>query len=160
MENKWPKDNDAALDAFYGGRPDGSARWEVTNLEYVFTPWKSYIAETNIPLSRGIRVNKKVAPSLQRIFDSLWETFGKDQKEIEKVDLHQIGGGYLFRKRRGSKRISNHARGIAIDIDPADNPMKRGAKYDMDPRVVKAFQSEGWRWGKAFNDPMHFEAVT
>ncbi len=157
--NAWPRDNDAALDAYFGGRPDGSAKWEVSNLTYIFTPWKSYVAETNIPLNRGIRVHKKVAPSLDRIFAYLWELFGKDQKAIEAVDLHQIGGAYFFRARRGSKRVSNHARGIAIDIDPADNPMRRGVRGDMDPRVVAAFEAEGWRWGAAFGDPMHFEAI-
>lgn len=154
----WPRDDDAELDAFYG-RPDGSAKWEVTHLTYIFTPWKSYLAGTKIELKRGIRVHKKVAESLTRIFASLWETFGKSQKAIEAVDLHQIGGAYYFRARRGSKRLSNHARGIAIDIDPADNPMRKGSKGDMDPRVVQAFEAEGWRWGASFGDPMHFEAV-
>lgn len=155
----WPRDNDAALDAFFGGRPDGSAKWEVSNLVYIPIPWRAFLAGTNTELKRGIRVNKKVAESLARILASLWETFGKDQAAIEKVDLHQIGGTYFFRARRGSSRVSNHARGIAIDIDPADNPMRKGAKFDMDPRIVAAFEAEGWRWGAAFNDPMHFEAI-
>lgn len=157
----WPRDNDAELDAFYG-RPDGSARWEVTNLTYINTPWRAYLAGTPIVLSRGIRVHKKVADSLTRIFQSLWETFGKSQAEIEKVDLHQIGGAYYFRARRGSKRLSNHARGIAIDIDPQDNPMGREGRGDMDPRVVAAFKAEGWRWGGDYagsKDKMHYEAV-
>ena len=154
----WPKDNDQALDAFYG-RPDGSAQWEVTHLTYIFPPWKCYLAGTDIELSRGIRVHKKVAAGLERIFNALWETFGKSQAEIEKVDLHQIGGAYYFRARRGSKRLSNHARGIAIDIDPQDNVMKPGNKGDMDKRVIAAFEAEGWRWGGVYGDPMHFEAV-
>lgn len=157
--NAWPRDNDAALDAFFGGRPDGSAKWEIGNLVYIQIPWRAFLAGTNTELKRGIRVHRKVAESLSRILASLWETFGKDQAAIEKVDLHQIGGTYFFRARRGSSRVSNHARGIAIDIDPADNPMRKGAKFDMDPRVVAAFEAEGWRWGAAFNDPMHFEAV-
>ena len=154
----WPKDTDAALDAFYT-RPDGSAAWEVTNLVYVFPPFRCYLAGTDIELSRGIRVHKKVAPSLIRIFDALWKQFGESQSEIEKVDLHQIGGAYYFRARRGSKRLSNHARGIAIDIDPQDNAMKPGNKGDMDKRVIAAFEAEGWRWGGAYGDPMHYEAI-
>lgn len=154
----WPRDNDAALDAFYT-RPDGSAQWEVENLTYIHPPWKAYLAETSIELKRGIRVHKKVADSLNRIFASLWETFGKTQAGIEAVDLHQIGGAYYFRARRGSSRLSNHARGIAIDIDPQDNPMSRTRRMDMDKRVIAAFEAEGWRWGGAYGDPMHFEAV-
>lgn len=156
--NTWPHDNDAELDAFYG-RPDGSARWEVEHLTYIFPPWKAFLAGTDIELKHGIRVHKKVAASLESIFASLWDKFGKSQAEIEKVDLHKIGGAYQFRARRGSSRLSNHARGIAIDIDPQDNQMGKGKPWDMDRRVVDAFEAEGWRWGKAFNDPMHFEAV-
>jgi hypothetical protein len=159
--NAWPLDNDAPLDQFYGGRPDGSAKWEVTNLVYIPIPWKAYLAGTSTELKRGIRVHKKVVDSLTRILDYLWELFGKDQEAIEKVDLHQIGGTYFFRARRGSRRVSMHARGAAIDIDPADNPMGRAGKGDMDPRIVEAFKKEGWRWGgdyKGTKDKMHFEA--
>lgn len=158
MMTQWPHDNDKELDAFYG-RPDGSARWEVTNLTYIFPPWRAFLAGTNVELVHGIRVHKLVAASLETVFATLWEQFGKSQAEIEKVDLHQIGGCYYFRARRGSHRLSNHARGIAIDIDPQDNEMGRGKPWDMDKRIVAAFEAEGWRWGKAFNDPMHFEAV-
>ena len=157
----WPRDNDSELDAFYS-RPDGSAQWEVKHLTYIHPPWKAYLAETDIELKRGIRVHKKVADSLNRIFASLWETFGKSQAAIEAVDLHQIGGAYYFRARRGSKRLSNHARGIAIDIDPQDNPMSRSGRGDMDPRIVAAFKAEGWRWGGDYagtKDKMHFEAI-
>lgn len=157
--NKWPRDNDKELDAFYS-RPDGSAGWEIKNLVYIFTPWKSYLAGTDIALKRGIRVHRKVAKDLMEIFDELWEIFGKDQKQIEEIDLHQIGGAYYFRARRGSRRLSNHARGIAIDIDPQDNPMRKGSRGDMDKRVIEVFRKHGWRWGGVYGDPMHFEAIS
>ena len=154
----WPKDNEAALDDFYS-RPDGSAKWEVTNLVYIFPPWKIYIPETDTELKRGIRVHKKVAASLGSIFDELWTLYDKDQKKIEAADLHKIGGAYYFRPRRGSRRLSNHARGIAIDIDPIDNPMHKGSRGDMPTKVIDVFIRHGWRWGGVYGDPMHFEAV-
>lgn len=154
----WPKDNDAALDAFYGGRPDGSAKWEVKNLVYINTPWTAYLAGTKIELKRGIRVHTKVADDLKAIFREIWEYCGKDQATIEKHDLHEIGGAYYFRARRGSGRISNHGRGIAIDIDPMDNAMRKGNRGDMSAFVILAFQRHGWRWGGEYGDPMHFEA--
>lgn len=154
---KWPKDNEAALDAFYT-RPDGSAKWEVTNLVYVFPPWKIYIPETKTELTRGIRVHKLVADSLKSIFAELWALY-PSQEAIEKVDLHKIGGAYYFRPRRGSKRLSNHARGIAVDIDPIDNPMRKGSRGDMPQKVIDVFVRHGWRWGGVYGDPMHFEAV-
>jgi GH24 family phage-related lysozyme (muramidase) len=154
----WPKDNDAALNAFYS-RPDGSAKWEVTNLVYITCPWKCYLAGTKTEMLRGIRVHKKVAESLKAVFADIWVQCGKSQKEIEKHDLHQIGGAYYFRARRGSPRLSNHARGIAIDIDPLDNVMRKGNKGDMAAFVILTFQRHGWKWGGEYGDPMHFEAV-
>lgn len=154
----WPKDTEAALDAFYS-RPDGAARWEITNLVYIFPPWKVFIPETKQELKRGIRVHKLVAASLTSIFNELWELYGKSQEEIEKADLHKIGGAYYFRPRRGSNRLSNHARGIAIDIDPIDNPMRKGSRGDMPTKVIDVFIRHGWRWGGVYGDPMHFEAV-
>lgn len=158
MKYNWPKDTEADLDRYYS-RPDGSARWEVTNLTYVFPPWKINIAGSKTEMKRGIRVHKLVAPSLNSIFNELWELHGKSQEEIEKSDLHEIGGAYYFRPRRGSKRLSNHARGIAIDIDPIDNPMRKGSRGDMPTKVIDVFIRHGWRWGGVYGDPMHFEAV-
>lgn len=51
-----------------------------------------------------------------------------------------------------SKLPSNHAFGIAIDLNE-DDP---GFGDSVAP-VAPIFQSFGFRWGKAFNDPMHFE---
>lgn len=158
MTTNWPKDNEAELDAFYS-RPDGSAKWEVTNLVYITCPWKIYVAGTKTEMTRGIRVHRKVADSLLAVLNEIWEYFGKSQAEIEKIDLHQIGGAYYFRARRGSSRLSNHARGIAIDIDPLDNPMRKGSRGDMPQVIIDIFNNAGWRWGGVYGDPMHFEAV-
>lgn len=158
--NTWPKDQDAALDAFYSRPPvPVTAKWEVQNLVYIFPPWKIYIPETSTELQRGVRVHKKVAESLASIFNELWEIFGKSQAAIEKEDLHKIGGTYAPRPRRGSARLSNHARGIAIDIDPIDNPMHKGSRGDISTKVIDVFVRHGWRWGGVYGDPMHFEAV-
>ena len=52
-----------------------------------------------------------------------------------------------------SKLPSNHAFGIAIDLNE-DDP---GFGDSVAP-VAPIFQALGFTWGKAFNDPMHFEA--
>ena len=154
----WPADTDTALDAFYT-RPDGSARWEVQNLVYISAPWKCYLAGTKTELARGIRIHRKVATDLTAIFGELWALYGKSQDKIAKAGLDQIGGAYYFRARRGSRRLSNHARGIAIDIDPLHNAMRRGNRGNMEAATILGFQKHGWRWGGEFSDPMHFEAV-
>ena len=155
----WPKDNDAELDAVFGGRPDGSAKWEVTNLVYIDFPWTIYLGESDTVLKRGVRVHKKVAADLLAILDEIWNYYGKSQAEIEKVDLHKFFGAYTPRPRRGSKRISNHFRGIALDFDANDNAMRKGNRGDIPQAVITIFENHGWRWGGTYGDPMHFEAV-
>ncbi|WP_247258204.1 M15 family metallopeptidase [Pseudomonas moorei] len=51
-----------------------------------------------------------------------------------------------------SKLPSNHAFGIAIDLNE-DDP---GFGDSVAP-LAATFESMGFTWGKAFNDPMHFE---
>ncbi|WP_053186129.1 M15 family metallopeptidase [Pseudomonas thivervalensis] len=51
-----------------------------------------------------------------------------------------------------SKLPSNHAFGIAIDLNE-DDP---GFGDSVAP-LAPFFESMGFTWGKAFNDPMHFE---
>ena len=51
-----------------------------------------------------------------------------------------------------SKLPSNHSFGIAIDLNEGDP----GFGDSVAP-VAPVFQSFGFTWGKAFNDPMHFE---
>jgi hypothetical protein len=51
-----------------------------------------------------------------------------------------------------SKLPSNHAFGIAIDLNE-DDP---GFGDSVAP-IAPIFESLGFTWGKVFNDPMHFE---
>lgn len=68
------------------------------------------------------------------------------------------GGIYAARPIRGASRLSTHAWGIAIDLNPATNAL--GTKGSMDPRVVELFKAAGFTWGGDFTgrkDPMHFQ---
>ena len=53
-----------------------------------------------------------------------------------------------------SKLPSNHAFGIAIDMNESDP----GFGDSIAP-IAPIFQALGFTWGKAFNDPMHFEVT-
>ncbi len=83
---------------------------------------------------------------------------------------------FNYRFIAGTKRLSNHSSGRAIDINPYFNPViyadgrvsPRGAKYDKnatgvftkDSPIVKEFIKRGWRWGgnfKSFKDYHHFD---
>ena len=75
----------------------------------------------------------------------------------------------------GTNTLSLHAYGLAIDINPVQNPYIKGkltlppdAKYDPkapgtlteDHSVTKAFLARGWEWGgnwKSLKDYQHFE---
>ncbi len=84
--------------------------------------------------------------------------------------------GFNYRFVAGTTRLSRHALGFALDINPRQNPvvyadgtiLPPGATYDprqagtLSPAspVVREFLSRGWRWGGDFTqskDYHHFE---
>jgi len=64
---------------------------------------------------------------------------------------------YLNRDIRGGGGKSNHAFGLAVDINALSNPV--GTAGDMPPEVVSQWKAEGGEWGGDWSrpDPMHFE---
>ncbi len=83
---------------------------------------------------------------------------------------------FNYRLIAGTDRLSSHARGLAIDINPGQNPViyadgrslppgavyAPGAPGTIIPEgpVLEAFLSRGWRWGGDFDqlkDYHHFE---
>jgi len=64
-----------------------------------------------------------------------------------------------WRKKRGRKTRSLHSWGVAIDINPATNPLG-STETDFPPEFIQIMKSVGFRWGGDFTrrkDPMHFE---
>ncbi len=82
---------------------------------------------------------------------------------------------FNYRKVTGGKKLSMHAYGFAIDVNPVQNPYIRGkvvlppgAVYDMrkpgtliyNSTVVTTFMRLGWTWGgtwRSLKDYQHFE---
>ena len=64
---------------------------------------------------------------------------------------------YQNRNVRGEEFKSNHAFGLAVDINALTNPL--GTVGDMPEEVVRQWEAEGGEWGGdwARPDPMHFE---
>lgn len=64
---------------------------------------------------------------------------------------------YENRNVRGENSKSNHAFGIAVDVNALANPL--GTTGDMPEEVVRQWQVEGGEWGGDWGrpDPMHFE---
>ncbi len=83
---------------------------------------------------------------------------------------------FNYRRVAGTRRLSRHAAGLAVDINPRQNPViyrsgrvsPKGAVYQPgtkgtlseDSAVVRAFIERGWRWGGHFESMMdahHFQ---
>lgn len=83
---------------------------------------------------------------------------------------------FNYRRVAGTRRLSRHATGHAVDINPVQNPViyrtgrisPKGAFYQPgtkgtlseDSPVVRAFIERGWRWGGHFESMMdahHFQ---
>ena len=136
-------------------------------------------------------VNAKAAPALRRVFRRLFRAhFPIRHMTFESVygvnaRSRDVTGSFECRQSVGSPcnggkpsgRWSNHAYGLAIDINPFENPyVGCGASYDpgakkyldrsrhrrgmVTRRVIDAFAKSGWEWGGAWagatKDYMHF----
>lgn len=117
--------------------------------------WVSqHITSQTVPLLGRVRCHRVMMPQLQAAL-----------AEIEAAGLagaikpEQYGGCYVprFIERDGSRPLSMHAWGLAIDINVADNPV--GARPNLDPGVVAIFEKWGFRWGGRWSPPdgHHFE---
>ena len=84
--------------------------------------------------------------------------------------------GFNYRNVPGHDKLSNHAFGRAIDINPVQNPFLQngvptppGADYRPDEPgtitegpIVRVFERHGWRWGgrwRAATDWQHFDKI-
>ena len=132
-------------------------------------------------------VNAAVADDVVGVFRKLHEVrFPIEQMRViaaEEIDAHPTGDSndttsFVCRPTVGSSSWSQHAYGLAIDINPFHNPYRKGnlvlpelasAYLDRDDlrpgmivegdMVTRAFDEIGWGWGGRWNsldDWMHF----
>jgi len=136
-------------------------------------------------LHRGqIIVNKKVADDIVEIFNVIIATKFPVEKVVpmvkynwsdEKSMRDNNTSSFNYRFLSGSKILSMHASGLAIDINPKQNPYVKngsssptGSEYQLDANgticpdseIVKVFKERGWSWGgdwKSLKDYQHFQ---
>jgi D-alanyl-D-alanine carboxypeptidase len=135
-ENKW----------VFGDQITFLSGFNVADIEPVTVPQLAHI-----PVDNGhLRFHKRAQAQLLAVF-----------ADIEALGLLPIiktcAGALNFRLRRPtsgklSKLPSNHAFGTAIDLNADDKSL--GASVAPIAPIFEAFK---FKWGKAFNDPMHFE---
>ncbi len=152
---RWPKDTQAARNAFYGDPSKGQI---ASQMVPVVPPFAMYYEGKRV---KAIQFHRKAAPSLLAALNEIWDYYEHDQKKVDAAEISKYAGAYNPRKVRGSKtKWSNHAYAAAIDLDAEDNGLY--SKGDMPQAVIDAFCRQGWMWGgwyKGRKDPMHFEAV-
>jgi len=104
------------------------------------------------------------------------QRFRKDGRWDDELSMEANNTSvFNYREITGGGRLSNHAYGRAIDINPFQNPyikqgviLPHGAKYDpsiagtftSDHSIVRAFLELGWVWGGNWTSPkgyQHFE---
>ena len=165
----WPKDTREDLDAFYGrhaiannGQP--TSAWLSSHLKNFTAPYPLTLSWDVTKTVTKLYCHKLVGENLVRVFEQILAHYGS-LDEVKRARMHLYGGCYNFRLIKNSNRLSCHAWGAAIDVDPQKNPL--GVKYDeskgMMPRaVINIFEAEGWKWGGRFTkrpDCMHFQAA-
>jgi|GEM_PF-2122541 len=72
--------------------------------------------------------------------------------------LKTYDGGYTWRAKRGSRKLSMHAYGAALDFNSATNRLGQ-EDFDMPREVVRVFRAFGWTWGGQWKvkDAMHYQ---
>ncbi len=164
---------------------DSKAKIHYDDLRYIGLLY--YDFEGNVKTGELI-VHKKLADELMEIFCELYrckypftsvrlvDDFDADDKRSTEANNTS---SFNYRTVSGSKKLSLHSYGMAIDINPKLNPyVKKGAvspkngapyadrskdfpgKIDRDDLVYKLFTKHGWEWGgnwKTVKDYQHFE---
>jgi hypothetical protein len=108
-------------------------------------------------------IRTEVVPILGRLtcnkimFPQLIAALREVQRQGLASKVYQTAGCYNPRFIANTTSLSNHAFGIAIDINSVQN--QRGTVGQMDRRVVSIFEKWGFTWGGhwRYTDPMHFE---
>ena len=90
------------------------------------------------------------------------DTFSRIQGAGLQSKITSFGGCFSFRPQRTGSKLSAHAWGIAIDLNPESNA--QGTAGDMDAGLVSIFKQAGFSWGGDWKgrvrDPMHFQFCT
>ncbi|MFI5889712.1 M15 family metallopeptidase [Actinoplanes sp. NPDC051513] len=159
---------------------------KATDLRYMTVGFRGFDGRAH---TGELLVNARAAAGLVKVFGTLFaEGYPIERMRVTtaaELNAPPTGDGnttavFACRPVRGQKAWSQHAYGLAVDVDPFQNPYHKGkvvlpelATSYLDrgharpgmilPRgpVVKAFAAIGWKWGgdyRSLKDFMHFSA--
>lgn len=111
-----------------------------------------HITTEAVPILGNIQCNKLMFPQLRAALEEIVARGLADE-----INPGEYAGCYNARFIAGSTTLSNHAFGLALDLNVPGN--QRGTVGEMDRDVVRIFKSWGFAWGGdwSWTDPMHFE---
>lgn len=133
---------------------DGSLdpRWQTNFLIRNALPFPLSLSWDPATCVSQMTCHKRLAKGFEDVFQRI-QAAGLQEK------VKTFGGCFSFRQQRTGSKLSTHAWGIAIDLNPASNA--QGTEGDMDAGVVTIFRDVGFEWGGQWEgkrrDPMHFQ---
>ena len=127
-------------------------RWAAESLKRLTLPF-------SVPLSWDLSRSVNTITCHALLAETLGDAFEGVLREGLQPKITSFGGCFAFRPQRTGSKLSTHAWGIAIDLNPQDNA--QGSAGEMDPAIVNIFEGLGFEWGGKWkgriHDPMHFQ---
>ena len=113
---------------------------------------REHISTEVVPILGSVTCNTLIFPQLKGALQDV-----VDRGLADKIHPDEYAGCYYPRFIAGTSTLSNHAFGLALDLNVPGNG--RGTVGEMDRGVVDAFKKWGFAWGGdwGYTDPMHFE---
>jgi hypothetical protein len=178
---------DAATRARMGATWTPACPVPLADLRYLTVSFRGFDGR---PHTGELVVHRRVAGQVVGVFARLYRARFpiEEMRLVTTADLraHPTGDGnntaaFVCRRARKQARWSAHAYGLAVDVDPFQNPYQRGdlvlpelASAYLDRTrpwpgmirpgdvVTRAFAAIGWTWGGTWHSPvdrMHFSAT-
>jgi hypothetical protein len=111
-----------------------------------------HISTETMPIIGPMTCNTQMFPQLKAALDEIVA-----QGLASTIHPSQYGGCFVPRFIAGTTTLSNHAFGLAFDLNVPEN--QRGTVGRINRQVVAVFERWGFTWGGTwhYTDPMHFE---
>ena len=130
-------------------------QWHADFLTTIELPFPLTLSWDHLRSVHRITCNKKLGATFA-------DTFSRIQSAGLQLKITGFGGCFSFRPQRTGGKVSTHAWGIAIDLNPESNA--QGTAGDMDAGLVAIFKQAGFSWGGEWQgkarDSMHFQFCT
>ncbi|OLE13179.1 MAG: hypothetical protein AUG89_05785 [Acidobacteria bacterium 13_1_20CM_4_56_7] len=130
-------------------------RWHTEFLDRIALPFPMPLSWDRRQTVSAITCHKLLANAFTSVFERI-QSSGLQGK------VTSFGGCFSFRPQRTGMKLSTHAWGIAIDLNPGTN--SQGTTGNMDEELISIFRTAGFKWGGDWQgrtrDPMHFQFCT